>query len=108
MEVALNFCFFAWNTRLCLKREGEAPAEPRMTAKHRLSRSFALPISRQGDGFQTKSKPTSRGLCLLDVVHGNWRAIHARIVDLSPIGGDAEFALFFEFALGLDAEGGVW
>ncbi len=52
--------------------------------------------------------PTSRGLGLLDVVHGNWRSIHARIVELSPIGGDAELALFFEFALGLDAECGVW
>ncbi len=38
-------------TKLCRKtitsavdREGEAPAEPRMTAKHRLSRSFALPF----------------------------------------------------------------
>ena len=40
-------------TRLCRKREGEAPAEPRMTAKHRLSRSFALPINCQSDGFPT-------------------------------------------------------
>ncbi len=31
------------------KREGEAPAEPRMTTKHRLSRSFALPVGCQGD-----------------------------------------------------------
>ncbi len=51
---ALGCCH---ETRLCLKREGEAPAEPRMTAKHRLSRSFALPINCPCDGFPTKPSP---------------------------------------------------
>ena len=47
------------STRLCLKREGEAPAEPNNRTGARLSGSFALPKRLPKTRFETKPKQPS-------------------------------------------------